>query len=128
MANNIYKDQHMQVTTWTNGTGSAVSSGDIVVLGSAGDAILAVALVDIAAGASGSVGYNCGVTAPKVSGAVFKQGESLNWDVSAGAFDDNQATAATGDVSGSAARADADGANGETTASVWLTGVPGTLT
>ena len=128
MATNIYNSNHMIVTTWTNATGSDVASGAIVKLGAATNAILAVALVAIANGASGSVGFNCGVTAPKVTAAVFTKGESLVWDVSAGKFDDNQATPATGDVSGAASRADENGANLETTCSVWLTGVPSTLT
>lgn len=34
----------------------------------------------------------------KVSGAVIKAGESVNWDASAAAIDDNAATPATGDV------------------------------
>jgi len=127
MATNIYNSNHMETRQWTNGTGGAVSAGDIVVMGALGDATLAVALVDIADGASGSVGVNCGVTAAKVSAAVFTAGESLIWDASASAFDDNQATAATGDVSGSC-HADADGANLETTCNVWLTGQPATLT
>lgn len=128
MATNITNSNHMVVTAWTNGTGSAVAAGDIVKLGATTNAILAVALSAIADGATGNVGYNCAVTAPKVTAAVFKKGESLTWDVSAGKFDDNQATPASGDVSGAAARADADGANLETTCSVWLTGIPSTLT
>lgn len=127
MANKVTNSSHMQVVHWTNGTGSDVSADDIVVIGATDDAILGIALTDIADGESGSVGYNCAVTADKVSAAEFKQGESLTWDSSASAFDDNQATAASGDVSGSAARAEADGANNETSCSVWLTGVPGTL-
>jgi len=126
MATNIYNSNHMISVDWTN-AGSAISSGDIVVMGSTGDATLGVALVDIANGASGSVGTNCGVTAAKVSAAVFADGESLIWDSSVSKFDDNQATAASGDVSGST-RADVAGANTETTCSVWLTGIPGTLT
>lgn len=128
MATNVYNSNHMQVADWTNGTGSAVASGDIVVMGAIGEATLGVALVDIANGATGSVGTNCGVTAAKVSAAVFKQGETLTWDSSVSAFDDTSLLAATGDVTGPATRADADGANLETTCSVWLTGIPGTLT
>ncbi len=128
MANNVINSNHMQVEDWTNDTGSAVSSGDIIVVGAVGQAFIAVALVDIAAGAVGSVGHNCSVTAAKVSAAVFSHGEVLVWDSSASAFDDNQATPASGDVSTNAARATADGANGDTTAVVWLTGIPGTLT
>ena len=117
----------MTTVQYANGTGSDISSGDIVVMGSTGDATLGVALVDIADGESGSVGFNCGVTADKVSAAVFADGESLIWDSSVSKFDDNAATAASGDVTGSS-RADAAGANTETTCSVWLTGIPGTLT
>lgn len=128
MATNIYNSNHMQIITWTNGTGSAVASGAIVKIGATGQATLGVALEAIANGATGSVGYNCGVTAAKVSAAVFAQGEFLIWDASAAAFDDNAATPASGDVSTNAARADAAGANAETTCRVWLTGIPGTLT
>lgn len=126
MAQNVYNSKHMRTFQWTNG-GSAVSAGAIVVVGATDDATLAVALDDIGNGASGMVGVNCGVTVDKVSAAVFKQGESLVWDSSVDKFDDNQATPASGDVSGSCL-ADADGANLETSCSVWLTGVPGTLT
>ncbi len=126
MANNIVNGNHMQRLDYAN-AGAAIASGDIVVVGATEDAVLAVALVDIATGGTGTVGVNCSVTAPKVVGAVFKQGESLNWDASADAFDDNQAIAAAGDVSGAASRADADGANGEVTCTVWLTGVPSAI-
>lgn len=128
MATNITNSNHMQVVQWANGTGGAKTAGSIVVMGTLGDATLGVALVDIANGASGSVGINCAVTAAKVSAAVFAAGESLMWDASAAAFDDNQAIAASGDVKGAAARAEAAGANAATTCSVWLTGIPATKT
>ena len=115
------------VLNWTNGTGSDVSSGDVVVLGETGDATIGVALVNIANGASGAVALEGVFTVPKVSAAVFKQGESLVYDVSASAFDDNQATPATGDVSGGVVAA-ADGAATETTCQVRLTGRAGSLT
>ncbi len=126
MATNVYNSTHMQTVDYTNG-GSAISSGDIVVVGGTNDAFLAVALVDIANGETGSVGYNCGVKVAKVSGAVWGQGESLMWDSSASAFDDNAATAAAGDVKGAAARAETAGTSGTTTANIWLTGIPATL-
>lgn len=109
--------------TWTN-AGSAVSAGDVVVIGK----ILGVALVDIANGASGSVAISGVFTCPKVSGAVIAQGENLTWDVSAGAFDDNAATPATGDVTGAPAVAMEAAGNGVTSLDVKLTGVPGTVT
>lgn len=128
MTTKVKNGNHMQTAQWTNGTGSDVAAGAIVVVGAVGQAWLGIALADIANGETGSVGYNCSVTAAKVSAAVFSQGEFLVWDSSAGAFDDNQAVAASGDVSTNAARAEADGANLETTCTVWLTGIPGTLT
>ena len=127
MAYNITNSNHLESIEWTNGTGSDISAGAIVTMGGTGNATLGVALVDIANGASGAVGVNCVVTAAKVSAAVFAAGESLIWDSSASAFDDNQAVAASGDVTGST-RAVVAGANTDTTCSVYLTGVPGTLT
>lgn len=124
MAKNVKNSNHMMVEQWVNGTAAAVAAGDIVVMGTTTDAVLAVALVDIAIGATGSVGTNCKVTAAKVSAAVFAQGESLTWDSSAKAFDDNAAVAAAGDVKGAASRAAAAGANLATTCEVWLTGIP----
>ena len=128
MAKNVYNATHMQVVQWLNETGGDIASGDIVVMGETTNATLGVALVDIADDATGSVGVNCGVTADKVTAAVFKAGESLVWDSSVSKFDDNAATPAAGDVSGASSRADANGANLETTCSVWLTGIPSTLT
>ncbi len=62
---------------------------------------------------------------PKVSAAVFVQGEKLIWDDSAGAFDDSAATPATGDITGGVIAFRA-GANAETTCIVKLT--PGNAT
>lgn len=103
--------------TWNNGTGSAVSSGDVVVIGNT----IGIAAGDIANGADGTVltdGVFSGV--PKVSAAVFAQGEKLIWDSSAGKFDDSSATPATGDVTGGAV-AWVAGANAETTCTIKLT-------
>jgi predicted RecA/RadA family phage recombinase len=111
---------------WTNGTGAAVASGQVVKIGNC----LGVALVAIAIGATGSValeGVFSGV--PKVSAAVFAQGEKLLWDVSAntntGAFDDSAASGTTGDVMGGAV-AWVAGANTELTCTIKLT--PGNTT
>lgn len=127
MATNIVNGNHMVAVQWTNATGSAVASGAVVKMGASGQATLGIALVDIANGSTGSVGVNCSATVAKVSAAVFTAGEALIWDASAAAFDDNAATPASGDVTGST-RATANGANAETTAVVWFTGIPGTLT
>lgn len=82
--------------TYTN-TGTAISSGDVVVVGEQ----IGVALNDIAATTGvGELGMEGVYVLPKVSAAVIAAGESVIWDASAGAFDDNAATPATGDVSG----------------------------
>ena len=109
------------VINWTNGTGSAVSSGDVVAMGHC----IGIALVDIANGATGSVALEGVFTVPKVSAAVFTQGEKLIWDASASAFDDSAATPASGDITGGAVAWIA-GANTETTCTVKLT--PGNAT
>ncbi|MGE4366201.1 capsid cement protein [Thermomonas sp.] len=120
MAKNYESDGN--TIQWTNGTGAAVASGQLVKVG---PGMLGVALVAIAIGATGSVaveGVFSGV--PKVSAAVFAQGEKLVWDVSAngglGAFDDSAATPAAGDVTGGAV-AWVAGTNGQTTCTVKLT-------
>lgn len=120
MATNFIQDG--DTITWTNGTGSAVVSGQVVAIGN----ILAVALVDIANGASGSVKTRGVFSVPKVSAAVIAAGESLTWDVSAAKFDDNAATPATGDITGAPAYAVEAAGNGVTTLKVMFTGVPGT--
>lgn len=103
MATNYVKDG--AVVDYTN-AGSAISSGDVVVMGN----IIGVALVDIANGDTGSVAIEGVFTVPKVSAAVIAIGESVIYDVSASAFDDNLATPATGDVSGNAVAMEAKGA------------------
>lgn len=122
MANNFV--QPGDVITWTNATGAAVVSGQVVVVG----ATLGVALVDIAIGASGSVRVEGVFSVPKVTTAVIAQGARLLWDVSAGKFDVATATPATGDVSGESAMAWEAAGNGATTLKVKFTGVPGTVT
>jgi predicted RecA/RadA family phage recombinase len=121
MASNF--EQPGKVIQYTNGTGSGIAAGSVVKMGN----ILGVALVAIAAGATGSVQIDGVFTVPKVSGAVIAQGESLTWDVSVGAFDDNLAVAASGDVTGAAAVAFEGAGNGVATLAVKFTGVPGTV-
>lgn len=113
--------QRGDAITWTNGTSGDIASGTFIALGNC----IGVALEDIADGATGSVAVE-GVFsgAPKVSAAVFVQGEKLVWDVSentsTGAFDDSAATAAEGDITGGAV-AWVAGSNGQTTCTVKLT-------
>lgn len=104
--------------------GANITSGQVVAIGN----VLGIALVAIANGASGQVALEGVFTVPKVSGAVIAQGESLTWDASAAAFDDNLATPATGDITGAACHAFEAAGNGVTTLAVKFTGVPGTKT
>lgn len=110
-----------EVITYAN-SGSAISAGDVVVIGQN----IGIALVDIANGASGSVAMSGVFTVPKVSAAVIAQGESVIYDVSASAFDDNVATPATGDVSGCCVAMEAAG-NGVTEIDVKLNVGVGTV-
>ena len=104
--------------------GATITSGSVVKMGNT----LGVALKDIANGETGPVQVEGVFEVPKVSGAVIAMGESLTWDVSAGKFDDNAATPATGDVTGAAAVAfESKGASTDTIL-VRFTGVPGTVT
>lgn len=120
MANNYI--QPGEVIDYT--AGANITSGSVVAMGN----ILGVALTDIASGATGSVQITGVFEVPKVSAAVIAQGESLTWDASAGAFDDNLATPAAGDITGAAAVAFEAGINTQTTIKVKFTGVPGTKT
>lgn len=122
MAKTLVQDNGVKL--WTNGTGSTVSSGGVVVAGN----MIGIALVDIANGETGSVDFTPGRVfsgIPKVTAAVFTVGEKLIWDTSAGKFDDSAATPATGDVTG-AVVAWVAGANLETTCTIMLT--PGNST
>lgn len=75
--------------------GATISAGDVLVVGEQ----IGIALVDMVSGDVGSVAIEGVFTVAKVSAAVIAQGESVIWDTSASAFDDNAATPATGDVS-----------------------------
>ena len=104
--------------------GATHAAGDVIKMGGT----LGVALVDLTSGVTGSVAIQGVFELPKVTGAVIAQGESLVWDVSAGKFDDNLASPASGDVSGASAIAWESAGNGVTTLAVRLTGVAGTVT
>ncbi|MHC1655484.1 capsid cement protein [Stenotrophomonas riyadhensis] len=119
MAQNFVSDG--DVIPWTNTTEQQVASGQAVVVGHQ----LGVALVNIAAGATGSVALGGVFTLPKVPTAVFEQGEKLVWSASAKAVDGSSATAVAGDITG-AAFAWAAGSAGQATAEVRLS--PGNAT
>ena len=119
MATNYVQDGRVIQFT----AGATITSGQVVRIGQ----ILGVALDDVANGAVGQAQTHGVFDVPKVSAAVIAAGESLVWDASAAAFDDNAATPATGDVSGAAAVAFEAAGNGVTTIAVMFTGIPGTV-
>lgn len=111
-----------EVITYTN-AGSAISAGDVVVIGNQ----IGVALVDIAASTgTGSVAIEGVFTVPKVSAAVIAQGEAVIYDLSALAFDDAAATPETGDISTCCIAMEAAG-NGVTSIDVKLNVGVGTV-
>lgn len=73
--------QKGRVMSWTNGTGSAVSSGDVVLVGN----VVCIALGDIADGAEGELATEEVFTVAKAAPLVISQGDLLYWD----AGDDN---------------------------------------
>jgi predicted RecA/RadA family phage recombinase len=107
---------------YTNGGGATIDANTIFRVGQ----IMAVALVDIAVGDTGTCAIEGVWTVPKVSAAVIAQGESVIWDESVDAFDDNAATPATGDVSGCCVAVEAAG-GGVTTIDVKLNVGVGTV-
>lgn len=106
-------------------TGSAITAGSIVVMSH----IIGVALVDIAAttgtGAVAIEGVFSGI--PKVTAAVFVNGEKLLWDSSVSKFDDSAAVAASGDILGAVVAWEA-GTSSDTTCTIKLTPGNATLT
>ena len=84
-----------QVIYWTNATGSAVVSGQVVVIGT----IVGVALQDIANGDSGDVAVDEVFTLPKATGAIT-QGARVYWDADG---DPLGGTAGTGAITTTAA-------------------------
>jgi predicted RecA/RadA family phage recombinase len=65
---------------------------------------------------------------PKADAAVIAQGETVNWDVSAGNIDDNAATPATGDLSGGCIAMEGKGATTGENILVKLNVGPNTVT
>lgn len=99
---------------------SAISSGDIVVMGD----IIGVALADIASGEVGSVSIQGVHKVAKVAGTAWGQGAKLDWDASAEAFD-IAVTPASGDVEDAGVAASAAG-SADTTGEILLTPGVGT--
>lgn len=120
MKNYVYEGRTIEYTN----EGGDLSTGDPVVVGN----LFAVAAVDIPSGESGVLFTEGVYELPAVSGAEIAQGETLVWDVSAGAFDDNAATPAVGDLTGPFAIAWESKTAGVTKLRVKLTGAPADIT
>lgn len=122
----IYKKGDVDTVEYTP-SGAAISADDVIVLGAANaeNCTVGVAMKDVADGVTeeGAVAVSGVFEFPKVSAAVIAAGESVNWDASAAAVEDNLHVTGAGDVS-SFGKAMADGANGETTILVDI-GYPG---
>jgi predicted RecA/RadA family phage recombinase len=72
--------QQGAIMPWTNGTGSAVSANDVVVVGN----FVCVALGDIADGAAGVLATEEVFEIPKNNNLVISQGDAVYWDVTDG--------------------------------------------
>lgn len=68
------------IMPWTNGTGSDVSSGDVVLVGTR----VGIALGDIADGAEGQVAITEVWEVPKAAPLVIDQGDLVYWDAADG--------------------------------------------
>lgn len=102
--------------------GGTIAAGDVVI---AGDTV-GIALVDMVSGDVGAVAIEGVFQVTKVAGTVWNQGDAIDWDASATAFQKG-VTPASGDVvlCGIAVLAAASGA---TTASLKLTNAGAAVT
>jgi predicted RecA/RadA family phage recombinase len=98
MAKATYKRGEIRTALYTAGADIAVD--DVVVLGviDAKKCRVGVAREAIANGETGVVAVSGVFEFPKVSAAVIKAGESVSWDSSAGAVEDNAFATGAGDV------------------------------
>jgi predicted RecA/RadA family phage recombinase len=98
MATALYKRGEIRTVEYTAGATIVV---DQIIVGGVVDGKKCRVLVARQAGVSGDV-IICAASGvfefPKVSAGVIKAGESVNWDASEGAVDDNAQVTAAGDV------------------------------
>lgn len=100
--------------------GGTIAVHDILVVGTNSKACVGVAQEGMVSADVGVVDIGGCYSMPKVSAAVIKAGETVDWDVSAGQVDDNQATSASGDVADFGVALE-DAGNGVTSLKVALT-------
>ena len=100
--------------------GGTIAVHDILVVGTNSKACVGVAQEEMVSADVGVVDIGGCYSMPKVSAAVIKAGETVDWDVSAGEVDDNQATSASGDVADFGVALE-DAGNGVTSLKVALT-------
>lgn len=112
-----------KVLDYVNTTGEVIASGSVVVAG----AMLGVALVGIAPGASGAVAVDGVFSVPKVTGAAMGQGVPAVFKAGAQAFTAGGSLVA-GDVSGAAAVCFSAAAAEAAVVDIKFTGCPGTVT
>jgi predicted RecA/RadA family phage recombinase len=98
MAKATYKRGEIRTAVYTAGADIAVD--DIVILGviDAKKCKVGVAREAIASGSTGIVAVSGVFEFPKVTGAVIKAGESVNWDSDPGGVEDNAHATGAGDV------------------------------
>lgn len=123
MSNVAYQSTGLRVTRNYTASGADISAGDIVIDG----LTMCVASVDIADGETGTIEYGEIYDLPKVSAAVIGIGDTVSFDASADAFDDNAASQASGDCTGNCAIAHEAGVDTQTSIQLWLTGLPATV-
>ena len=106
--------------------GGAIVVDQVLVVGTNGAVSVGIASEAMASGDTGIVDLAGCYDFPKVSAAVIKAGETVDWDVSEGEVDDNLHTSAAGDVADFGVALE-DAGNGVTTVKVKLTPGTGTL-
>lgn len=107
-------------------TTAAVVVNQILVVGTNEQKSLGVAANAIPTSTVGIVNITGCYLMPKVTGAAIKAGETVDWDASSNACEDNQSSCVTGDLANiGVALADAAAGASSTTVKVWLK--PGTV-
>ena len=96
--------------------GGTITAGDAVITGST----VGIAIVDMVSGETGAIGIEGVFTVTKVAGTAWVQGDKIDWDASATAFQKG-VTPAAGDVVG-AGIASVAAASAATTAQLKLLG------